>query len=151
MYSAIQHLHSYWAYLVVIMLIVAVINAWIGWAGKRSFGARDFRISLFTLIVAHIQLIIGIVLFFVPSPLSRVQWFNSNVDVSAIMKSDQLRLFNLEHPLLMIIAIVLITIGYSKHKKKLPSASKFKMLSIFYTLALIAVLAIIPWKVWLGI
>jgi hypothetical protein len=50
----------------------------------------------------------------------------------------------------MIIAVVLITMGYSKHKKKLTSKPKFKMLSIFYTIALILVLAKIPWKIWLA-
>jgi hypothetical protein len=48
----------------------------------------------------------------------------------------------------MILAVVFITMGYSKHKKKLTSNSKFKMLAIFYTLALILVLAKIPWNVW---
>lgn len=148
MYTALQHLHSFWAYLVVIMIVIAVINALTGLIGKRSFGAWDFRISLFTLIVSHLQLLIGLVLFFV-SP--KVQWFSSNVDVSAIMKNDQLRLFNMEHPLLMIIGIVLITIGYSRHKKKLPSASKFKSLFIFYALAMIAFFAMIPWDIWLGL
>lgn len=144
--SAIQHLHSYWAYLVVLMVFIAALNALIGLIGKRSFEARDFRISLFTLIVAHIQLLIGILIFFL-SP--RIQWFNSNVAVSDIMKNDQLRLFNLEHPLMMIIAISLITIGYSRQKKKLPSKAKFRVIFIFYTLALILILAMIPWKVWM--
>jgi len=92
-----------------------------------------------------LQLLIGLILFFF-SPF--VRWFQEDLDVSLIMKNEQLRLYNVEHPLLMIIAVVLITIGYSKHKKKLPSASKFKTLSIFYTLALIAVLLMIPWENW---
>lgn len=145
MYTAFHHLHSYWAYLVVLIVVLATLNALTGSLGKRQFAPRDFRISLFALIVCHIQIVIGIILFFV-SP--KVQWFTTN-DVSLIMKNDSLRLYNLEHPLLMIIAVILITIGYSKHKKKLTSAPKFKTLAIFYTLALIAILAIIPWNAWL--
>ena len=145
MYNVVQHLHSYWAYLVVLIVVLATLNALSGAFGKRQFAPRDFRISLFALIVCHIQLLIGLILFFV-SPM--VQWFNTE-DVGAIMKDDTLRLYNLEHPLLMIIAVILITIGYSKHKKKLTSAPKFKMLSIFYSLALIAILAIIPWNAWI--
>ena len=64
------------------------------------------------------------------------------------MKNSTLRSNILEHPLTMIIAIALITIGYSKHKKKLTSAAKFKTIAIFYTIALLLVLAKIPWKVW---
>lgn len=144
MYTALQHLHSYWAYLVVLVVVLATFNALTGAIGKRQYAARDFRISLFALICSHLQLLIGLILFFV-SP--RIQWFSGN-DIGLIMKNDSLRLYNLEHPLLMIIAVILITIGYSKHKKKLASAPKFKTLSIFYTLALIAILAIIPWGAW---
>ncbi len=144
MYTAVQHLHSYWAYLVVLIVILATFNALSGAIGKRQFAHRDFRVSLFALIVCHIQLLIGLILFFI-SPM--IIWFSTD-DIGSIMKDDTLRLYNLEHPLLMIIAVILITIGYSKHKKKLTSAPKFKILSIYYTLALIAILAIIPWNAW---
>lgn len=145
MYSAIKHLHSYWAYLVVLMIFIAVINALIGWIGKRPYTAKDVRISLFTLIVAHLQLLIGIIIFFL-SPL--VGWFNSDVETSEVMKNDQLRKISMEHPLMMIIAIVLITVGFSKHKKKVSSKSKYKTIFIFYAIALILVLAMIPWNLW---
>jgi hypothetical protein len=68
-----------------------------------------------------------------------------------IMKNATLRLKNIEHPLLMIVAIALLTIGYSKHKRKRTSSGKFKTLAIGYTLALIAILAMIPWKAWFNI
>jgi hypothetical protein len=48
----------------------------------------------------------------------------------------------------MIIAVALVTIGYSKHKKKLVSKPKFKMLAIFYSIALALVLYMIPWNLW---
>ncbi|MDR6300059.1 hypothetical protein [Mesonia maritima] len=146
MYTAFYHLHSFWAYLVVLVVFLATVNAIIGSVAKRSYGPKDFRISLFALIVTHIQLLFGIVLFFISD---KIRWFDADTDVSLIMKNDLLRLYNVEHPLLMIIAIALITIGYSKHKKKSISASKFKTLAIFYTLAFIAMLAMIPWSVWL--
>lgn len=145
METTVRIIHSYWAYLVVLMLVLATLNAIVGYFGKRSYGPWDFRVSLFTIIVTHLQLVIGIVMFFVSS---KVLWFQDGLDVGAIMSNDTLRLYNVEHPLMMIIAVVLITIGYSKHKKKLSSAGKFKTLSIFYTLALIAVLAMIPWSAW---
>jgi hypothetical protein len=65
-----------------------------------------------------------------------------------VMKNATLRGNIIEHPTTMIVAIALLTIGYSKHKKKLVSKPKFKMLAIFYTLALVLVLAKIPWKQW---
>ncbi len=145
MYTAVQHLHSYWAYLVIALIIIAVINSLVGWIGKRAYLARDLRISLFTLIVTHIQILIGIILFFV-SPM--VGWFNSNVETASIMKNETMRLYSLEHPLTMIIAVVLITIGFSKHKKKIESKSKFKTIFIFYGIAAVLALAMIPWNNW---
>ena len=64
------------------------------------------------------------------------------------MANKALRNLVVEHPLTMIIAVALVTIGYSKHKKKLTSKPKFKLLAIFYTLALVLVLAKIPWNLW---
>jgi len=142
--STIKTLHSYWAYLVIIILIAAVINALIGLFGKKEYRAKDFRVSLFTLIVSHIQLLIGLILYFVSPKFE--QW---SLMGSEVMKTASVRLYLVEHPLINIIAIVLITIGYSKHKKKLTSISKFKTILIFYVLGLICLLSRIPWDVWL--
>lgn len=141
--STIKMLHSYWAYLVIIVLFAAVINALIGFAGKKEYTAKDFRVSLFTLIVSHIQLLLGLILYFVSPKFE--QWSSMG---SEVMKTAGVRLYLVEHPLINIIAIVLITIGYSKHKKKLTSSPKFKTILIFYTLALIFFLSRIPWDVW---
>ncbi len=140
----LQMIHSYWAYLVLTMIVIASFNAILKYLGGKEFHAVDFRISLFTLIVTHIQLLIGIVLFFVTDYLSII----SDIGMGEVMKNADLRSKIIEHPLTMIIAVVLITIGYSKHKKKLTSKPKFKILAIFYTLALILILAKIPWNVW---
>ena len=144
MYNTVKTLHSHWAYLVLLILIFATINALIKFIGKKEFHAKDFRVSLFTLIVMHIQLLIGIVLFFVSDYLSLI----SEMGMGSIMKNSSLRSNIIEHPITMILVVILITIGYSKHKKKLTSTSKFKTITIFYTLSLLLVLAKIPWNMW---
>jgi len=144
MYNTVKTLHSYWAYLVLLILIFATINAIIKFIGKKEYHAKDFRVSLFTLIVMHIQLLIGIVLFFVSDYLSLI----SEMGMGSIMKNSSLRSNIIEHPIIMILVVILITIGYSKHKKKLTSTSKFKTITIFYTLSLLLVLAKIPWNMW---
>lgn len=144
MYETIQFIHSWWAYLVLLVLIISVILSLVGLTSKKDYGAADFRLALFTLIVSHIQLLIGIVLYFV------APWFKAfgEVGMGGVMKDSTLRLYLVEHPLIMIISVILITVGYSKHKKKLTSKPKFKTLSIFYTLALIFMLSRIPWSSW---
>ena len=146
MYETVKFLHSYWAYLVLILLVISTVNALIKFFGNKEFTAFDFRVSLFTLIVVHIHLILGVVLFFTADYLTLI----SEMGMGEVMKNSLLRSNIIEHPLTMIIAVVLITMGYSKHKKKLTPKPKFKMLALFYTLALVLVLAKIPWKAWLG-
>jgi hypothetical protein len=145
MYTTIQFIHSWWAYLVLFVVVIATINAVAGLFTGKEYGPKDFRLALFALIVTHIQFLIGLVLFFVsPYGLENI----SKVGMGEIMKNSDFRLYAIEHPLIMLFVVVLITIGYSKHKKKLVSKPKFKTLTIFYTLALILMLSRIPWQQW---
>ncbi|ALJ05836.1 hypothetical protein APS56_12165 [Pseudalgibacter alginicilyticus] len=146
MYNTILTLHSYWAYLVLIILILAVANALLKTFGDKEYEAKDFRIALFALIVSHIQLLIGLLLYFV-SP--RLQVF-AELGMGGVMKDAVNRLYLVEHPFINIMAIVLITIGYSKHKKKLTSNAKLKTVAIFYTIALVLFLSRIPWSTWMA-
>ena len=138
MYSTVKMLHSYWAYLVFLMLVVATFNALFKTFTNKEYEARDFRISLFTLIVSHIQFLIGIILWFVDD-------YFGEMSMGEIMKNSVLRSNVVEHPVVMILAVVCITIGYSKHKKQLSSAGKLKKIAIFYSIALLLVCAKIPW------
>ncbi len=146
MVTTLQFIHSWWAYLVLIIVLIATINALIGFFKNKEYQPKDFRLALFALIVTHIQFLIGLVLYFV-SPLGIQSLSNSGM--KAVMGDSLLRLYAVEHPLVMILTVVFITIGYSKHKKKLVSKPKFKMLAIFYTIALVLLLSRIPWKQWL--
>jgi heme A synthase len=148
MYTTIQFIHSYWAYLVVFVVLIATINAIAGYTGNKEYSPKDFRLALFALIATHIQFLIGLVLYFV-SPLG-LQNITRN-GMAEVMGDSVFRLYAVEHPMVMILTAVFITIGYSKHKKKLVSKPKFKMLAIFYTIALILLLSRIPWAQWLGL
>lgn len=137
-------IHSYWAYIVLIILIFAIINAIMGLNSKKDFNAKDLRISLFALIASHIQLIIGFIAYYT----SDFYLIMREVGMGEVMKNSDLRKILVEHPLVGIIAIALITIGFSKHKKKAESTEKFKTIAVFYTIALILILSRIPWSQW---
>lgn len=143
--DTLQFIHSGWAYLVLIILVLATLNALYKFFADKEFDAKDFRISLFALITMHIQLLLGIILFFTKDYFSTISEVGG---MGEVMKNDTLRKLIVEHPLTMIIAVALVTIGYSKHKKKLVSKPKFKMLAVFYTIALALVLYMIPWQQW---
>ena len=145
MYTTVQFIHSYWAYLVLLIVLLATFNALAGFFSKKEYGPKDFRISLFVLIVTHIQFLIGLILYFV-SPLGLKNI--SNMGMGEVMKNSTFRLYAVEHPMVMLLTVIFITIGYSKHKKKLLSSGKFKTLAIFYTIALILMLSRIPWDQW---
>ena len=140
----IQNLHSYFAYIVLAILILAVINAFRGWLGKKEFRFdKDLRVSLFALILSHIQLLIGLILYFTSaSGLKAIQELGMGGLNSAA------RLLAVEHPFTNIIAIALITIGWSRHKKKTEDVAKFKSIAIFYGLGLLLILSRIPWGQW---
>lgn len=141
MYTAIQTAHSIFAYIVLAILFLAAVNAITGLMGKRLFKDKDLRISLFALIVSHLQLLLGLILYFI-SPLG--------LEVAGEMGNSALRLTAIEHPLMNVIAIVLITIGWSKHKKEESNNGKFKKIALFYTLGLILFLSRIPWSNWMS-
>lgn len=141
MYTAIQTAHSIFAYIVLALLFLATINAITGLTGKRLFKDKDLRLSLFALIVSHLQLLLGLIIYFV-SPLG--------LNSLGQMNDSALRLTSLEHPLMNVIAIVLITIGWSKHKKEESNNGKFKKIAVFYTLGLLLILARIPWSNWMN-
>jgi len=140
----IKHLHSGWAYIVLLVLIITFFNAFIGVLKNKEFKIKDLRLSLFTLITAHIQLVLGIIMYYV-SPYYKHMRVTG---MESAMKDPTARLFLVEHPLVMILAIVLITIGFSKHKKKTTDKAKFKTIAIFYGVALLLVLSRIPWQQW---
>lgn len=147
MYTFIQKFHSGWAYLALILLVIAVVNSLSGMTRKKEFSDNDRKIALFALIFAHIQLLVGLILYFV-SPLgySNIGAFG----MGEVIKNAALRLTVIEHPVINIIAIVFITIGWSKHKKATLSAQKFKSIAVFYAIGLILLLSRIPWENWLS-
>lgn len=140
MYYFLQKFHSGWAYLALLLLVIAVANAIIGKISKKEFKPLDRTLSLFGMLSIHIQLLVGLILYFV-SPLG----FASLGEMS----DRALRLTSLEHPVTNLIAIAIITVGWSKHKKGLTNDDKFTSIAIFYSVGLILILSKIPWKLWI--
>ena len=144
MYLYLKTVHSYWAFFVLFVLVAAIVNAFIGRYMVKEFSVKDLRISLFGLIFSHIQLLIGLILYFV-SP-----WFGKWSALGmGVMKDSQARLYLVEHPITNLIAVVLITMGWSMHKRQSLDAKKFSRIGIFYTIGLLLLLSRIPWNTWI--
>jgi len=138
MLTGMKHLHSTLAIILLLALVVAIVITLINYFGSKPYNRK---IALLGLISAHLQLVIGFVLYFT-SPLGLSAFSGEN------MKNSLSRLYFLEHPLTMLIAIVLITIGYSKSKRATDNFTANKTVLIFYVLGLIAILSRIPWSTW---
>ena len=144
MNQVLLNVHSYLAYAALALLVLASINAILGLTSKKLFTDKDLRISLFTMIICHIQLLVGLIVYFVSE-----KGFQAFA-IEGAMKNSDLRLTMLEHPLINIIALVLITIGWSKHKKEESNNGKFKKIAVFYTLGLVLILSRLHWSSWLN-
>lgn len=124
--------HSGLRWIALILLILAIYNAFTA----KSYEKKHRLVNLFAMVSLHTQLLIGLVLYFTSA---KVQF------VDGWMKSALYRFFGMEHLVGMLIALVLVTIGHSKSKKATESAAKFKAIKLWYVLALILILAFIPW------
>jgi len=128
------HLHSGIRWIALIALVIAVAASLIGVINKKGISRKQlYSTAVYAL---HLQLLIGIVLYFISA---RVQFSEG------FMKDSILRFFAMEHPLMMIIGVVLVTIGNSKAKKLDDPFQKSKKILIFYALGLLVILYGIPW------
>lgn len=144
MTTGLQHLHSFIPYLLLFILVISTVTYIIKFLGKNSFTKMDKIFGLTTLILSHLQLVFGLLLYFLGSKgfkLTKVEGF---------MKDPDLRFYAVEHLSVMILAIALITIGYSRAKRLGSDSKKFASLSISFLIALILILSRIPWEGWLA-
>lgn len=144
MNTGLLHLHSYWAYVTLAILLIAIVNAILGLAGRKEFKGKDRNLALFALIASHIQLLIGMIQYFL-SP-----YFGYLIrDPKSVMGNSFVRLLAVEHPFINLLAIILITAGYSRHKRAGSDQGRFKNIAIFYLIGFIFILSRIPWQNWI--
>jgi uncharacterized membrane protein len=139
--TGIIHLHSLLRYLVLILLIISIVKAISGLKSKGK--VINNNIEFYTLITFHIQVLIGLVLYFI-SPVVQ----SALIDIGESMGIADLRFKILEHPLIMLIAAVFVTLGYTKSKNKTDVKAFSKTILIYYGIALLLVLSRIPMDSW---
>ena len=142
MYNILKEAHNGIAMLLLFILVVVVIFVLVRLLANKPFNKTTKVFALIGLIFMHLQIVLGIVLYFVsPKGLSNFS--------SEAMGDKISRLYIVEHPLGMIIAAILITIGYSQSKKiTFTDKARYKRILIYYTLGLALVAYLIPWFVW---
>ncbi|MDR3681596.1 MAG: hypothetical protein P4L41_16630 [Flavipsychrobacter sp.] len=138
--SFVLFLHSALRWLILLFALLTIASGLRGMGGGRIFGKGDKRNALLLLICCDIQLLVGLALYFGNG------WLNMmTTNAGEVMKNTAQRFYAMEHNVMMILAIVLVHIGYSSVKKSIPDQSKFKRLFWFTAIALVVILAAIPW------
>lgn len=132
-------LHNLLRWAVIILGLWTLINGLTGYFGKRKYTANDNRSNLFFMISCDIQLLIGLVLYF------NNGWFDKLKDMSYTMKDPYARFFTMEHLTQMLLAWVLVHIGRAVVKKGATDAIKHKRMIIYFGLAIVLIIAAIPW------
>lgn len=134
MLNILKHSHSGLRWIILIFLIAAIIKALVGWKNNSQYKSSDKKLNLITMTIVHIQLLVGTVLY--------IMHLGGKVNFSG-MKDSMVRFYTVEHLLMMILATIVITIGFSKSKRNPASASKIVFIS--YLTGLVLILAGIPW------
>lgn len=127
-YDILKHAHSGWRHVVLILLIVAFVQALAALIGKKPYTDGHRKINLFTLISSHIQVLMGLIMYFLGG------WFKVETAEAAT------RYWKMEHLSMMIIAVILITIGNSKSKKVDQALAKHRNIALYFGLALLIIL-----------
>ena len=142
METGLLHLHNLLRWIILILLLLSIYRAFIGWKNKKTFSHADRKVWLFTLIAAHITLVLGL-----------YQWLWGRYGMlkvslqpgESIMKNKFYRFFWVEHPTFMILAIIMITLGYGMAKKNIPDEVKYRRALWLFIVALLFILVAIPW------
>lgn len=142
MYTGFLHLHNMLRWLLLIVIVVTLVKYLVGWIGSKPWTKADNVLGVVFTSLMDLQLLTGLVLYFFLSPVTKL----ALSDFGAAMKDSGLRFYAVEHIFMMIVAVALVHVGRAKSKKEKTDHAKFKVASIFYLIALVVILAAIPWS-----
>jgi len=142
MYTGFLHLHDTLRWLILLSLVATLVKYLAGWLGRKRWEKMDNILGLVFTSLMDLQLLTGLILYFILSPVTKL----ALSDFGAAMKNADLRFYAVEHFSMMLIAVILVHIGRAKSKKARNDASKFKITFIFFLIALLVILAAIPWS-----
>ena len=140
MYSGVLLAHSWVRWAVVIAGVLALLRALTGASSRRPWTAADDRAGLWFTIALDVQILIGLYLYFVLSPFTTEALKN----FGAAMRTPALRFWAVEHAFGMLLGVVLAHVGRVRLRKAEPSR-RHVIAAIFFGIALVAILASIPW------
>ncbi|MBL4754813.1 MAG: hypothetical protein JKY52_14610 [Flavobacteriales bacterium] len=137
MYQGLLHFHSIWRYAVLLLILLAIAKALSGWFGKKDHLPGDTKLALFAMISLHIQLLTGLILYTISPAVN----FGP---MSEMMKMPN-RFWTVEHLIMMIVAVAVVTVGRKMANKAADDLGKHKRTALFYSAGLLVIFFSIPW------
>jgi uncharacterized membrane protein len=117
-------------------LAIALLLAIVGLFGKKPYTQTNRKLNLFAMIATHTQFLVGLIIYFF-SPL--VNYSN----MGQAMKDTITRYWTVEHSVMMLFAIILITLGHSRSKKAADNFNKHRSIALYYGLAVLVIVVAI--------
>ena len=134
--TGLVHAHSGLRYIALLLLVIALVNAFSNMKSGK-YAKKDKMMNLFAMVTLHIQLLIGLVLYFFGDKVAFSDWVGGGTAPH--------RFFAVEHILMMLLAIVFITAGRKKAENHAMDSYKHKLIVRYYGLGLILIFISIPW------
>ena len=141
MYTTFQFIHSYTRWAILILALVVLYKSFVGWQQNKAFTKSDNAMAGALIGLLHLQLILGFILYFGLSPITKAFLENPGFG----MKIKELRFYGLEHILTMSIAVGVAQTGRILSKKALTDTLKHKKAFIFLAIAVVLILLRIPY------
>ena len=141
MLQGLLTLHGILRWIILILLLLSIIKAFAGWQKKKELREGDAKLWLFTMISVHVTLLVGLYLLF----FGRFGIYKGLPPGVQLMKDGFYRFYWVEHPVGMLIATTLITLGRGMVKKQVSDPVKYKRAFWFFLIAGIIILATVPW------
>ena len=141
MYVFVLAVHNILRWIVLFLMILALVRAYWGWFGKRNWTSTDRRVGIFYSVSLDIQLLLGLILYFGLSPITK----SAFSDFGAALANTDLRFFVFEHFLMMVLAVIFAHLGVATAKRAAEPVLKHRRSAIWFSLSLIAILLGMPW------
>jgi hypothetical protein len=141
LYPHLLAFHSLFRWIVLAAALAAILVAFSGWSGAKPAGPNLRKFSVIFVIAMDIELLLGLLLFFGASPVTRAALAN----LAQAMKQQEPRFFTVEHTMLMLLAVVCAHVGGALSRKGRTDRMKYRGAAVAYTLSLLLMLGGIPW------
>ncbi len=142
MVATFIHLHSILRWVILLLCLIVLVRSFLGMQQKNQFTPLDNKLSLYLLISCHIMLVLGLLQYFLGA--NGFHLFATN-PVGVVMKTKALRFFAIEHTIVNILGIAIITMGRIASKKTPLDSQKHRKLFIFTLIGLLLIVSRIPW------